>query len=122
MTRMTGFIVFAAAVLIAIVFVVLASLNRMPEPYAGCVDTHRDRPDHGLGNIYDIDLVLDEDRSDVEEGHDGGLDYRIITARVDPVSRAAGQGTTLTCYEVEGHGSVILDETTFRRMIGEEDG
>ncbi|MFV8833424.1 hypothetical protein [Aquisalimonas sp.] len=121
MMRVTGFIVFAAAVLIALVFVVIASFNRMPEPYASCVDQHRERPDIALGQIYDIDLVLDEDRSSVEDGEHDGIGYRIVTARVDPASRAAGRGETLTCYEVDGHGSIVLDEETFRNMVGLDD-
>lgn len=118
MMRGTGFIVFAAAVLIALVFVVIASFNRMPEPYASCVDQHRERPDIALGQIYDTDLVLDEDRSSIEDGEHDGISYRIITAHVDPASRAAGRGETLTCFDVDGHGSMVLDEATFRNMVG----
>ena len=118
MTRATGFIIFAAAVITALVFVIIASLNRMPEPYASCVDTHRDRPDVALGAIYDTDLVLDEDLSSVEEGSHDGIGYRVIVADVAPASRAAGQGVTLTCYDVDGHGSLLLDEETFRDMVG----
>ena len=120
MTRLTGFIGFASAVLIALIFVVIASFNRMPEPYAACVDTHRDRPDVALGGIYDTDLILDEAASDVTEGRHDGIDHRTITARVEPAARAAGQPVTLTCYEVDGPGSLILDEQTFRDMLGKD--
>jgi len=118
MTRVTGFIVFAAAVLTALIFVVIASFNRMPEPYAACVDSHRERPDVALGQIYNADLVLEEDASSVEEGEHETVGYRIITAKVAPAARAAGQPVTITCYEVDGHGGVILDEDTFRESLG----
>ncbi len=118
MTRVTGFIVFAAAVITALVFVIIASFNRMPEPYASCVDAHRDRPDVALEGSYDTDLILDEDMSSVEEGSHDGIGYRVIVADVAPASRAAGPGVTLTCYEVDGHGSLLLDEKTFRDMVG----
>ncbi len=120
MTRLSGFIVFAAAVIIAVVFVVIASFNRMPEPYASCVDAHRDRPDVALGAAYDTDLVLNEDASSVEEGEHDGIGFRVIVADVAPASRAAGQGSSLTCYEVDGHGSLLLREENFRDMVGME--
>lgn len=118
MTRVSGFIVFAAAVITALVFVVIAAFNRMPEPYASCIETHRDRPDVALGAIYDKDLVLDENLSGVEEDSHDGVAYRVIVADVSPASRAAGGSKTLTCYDVDGHGSLVLEEQTFERMVG----
>ncbi|MDN3519641.1 hypothetical protein QWY84_18695 [Aquisalimonas lutea] len=120
MTRMTGFIVFVAAIVVAVAAVILSGLHRMPEPYAGCVDTHRERPDIALGRMYDADLILDEERSGVEEDAHDGIGYRTITARVSPAPATAGDTITLTCYEVDGHGSLILQEETLREMVGME--
>lgn len=120
MTRMTGFIVFVAAVILAVVAVILSGLHRMPEPYASCVETHRDRPDIALGRMYDTDLILDEESSSVEEDAHDGIGYRTITAEVAPATSTAGDPTTLTCYEVDGHGSLILREETLREMVGIE--
>lgn len=120
MTRATGFIAFAAAIAAAVAFVVLASLNRMPEPFAACVEAHRDRPEYGLGTLHDTDLVLDETASGVEEGERAGTRYRIIRTRVAPVSRAAGQGVTVTCYEIAGRDGLLLDEASLPRTSDAE--
>ncbi|MFO7858760.1 MAG: hypothetical protein R6V11_07550 [Ectothiorhodospiraceae bacterium] len=122
MTRLTGFIVFAAAIALAVAAIITSTLYRMPEPFAGCVDAHRQRADVALGEMHDTDLVLDEARSGVTEGDRNGTSYRRIEAHVEPAAPAAGQPVTLTCYAI-GEGNdreMLLREEALRARTGDE--
>ena len=121
MMRMTGFIAFAAAVITAITFVILGQFTRMPEPYASCVELHRDNPDYGLERLRELDLVLDEDASGVRDGREGDIGYSVIEASVAPAGGTAGGAVTIECYRIDGHDGLIVDPETFHRMIGRDD-
>ncbi len=94
MIRITGFIAFALALVLMIIYVIQANLYSIPEPYASCIELHRDAPEHGLGRLANMDLRLDENRSRISTDDAGG---EVIVARVEPVARTAGQPITLRC-------------------------
>lgn len=122
MTRLTGFIVFAAAVALAVAAIITSTLYRMPEPFAGCVDAHRQRADVALGEMHDTDLVLDEARSGVTDEERNGFTYRRIEAHVEPAAPAAGQPVTLTCYALsnDGGNEMLLREEGLRERTSAE--
>lgn len=94
MIRLTGFIAFALALALMITYVIRANLYSIPEPYASCIELHRDAPEYGLGRLANMDLRLNESRSRISTDDDGA---ETIVARVDPVARTAGQPVTLRC-------------------------
>ncbi|MCC5859348.1 MAG: hypothetical protein JJT90_14410 [Ectothiorhodospiraceae bacterium] len=103
MIRITGFIAFALALAVMIALVIRANLDSIPEPYASCVELHRQAPDHGLGRLANMDLRLDEQHSRIETQENG---RDIIVARVTPVARSAGRPVTLRCTADDGRLSL----------------
>ncbi len=104
MIRISGFIAFALALAVMITLVIRANLDSIPEPYASCIELHRQAPNHGLGRLANMDLRLDEQHSRIEALKDG---RNLIVARVTPVARSAGRPVTLRCTADNGQLSLV---------------